>query len=384
MRPPTGGLRTLVARMRMSWKPLLLLLTSCSLAILLLEALCRLTLPSSRFWFPQGTYVSDPIVKYRLAPNFNGEVRTPFFHYHLRTSSQGFRGQEFEPRRDKRVVAVFGDSFAFGQGVEEADSFAGILAKDLVAFDYTVINAGVYGYETAQEYHTYVRVTSQYRPNIVLLQVCWNDVVDQLEPIRRGVYKGYLNANLPTTRWGELKNTLLLSSELVDQVYLLTYRFKAATLSVPDFLSPVYEETKAREIESTENILDAWIREAAERKQQFVVFYAPHEWQVNPSRPELRRWQARGERIDRDAAHRWLVRLLKRHPAVVYVDVVEAFREHYRNGGASLYIAGDEHTNAEGHRLIAKAVEDALRRSRFVLPPGRVREIEGSDRAGVD
>ncbi len=358
----TAGLRT-------AWKPIVLLLASCGLAILLVEGLCRLTLPSSRFWFPEGAYVPDPVVKYRLAPKFNGEVRTPFFHYHLRTSSQGFRGPEFEPHRDRIVLALFGDSFAFGQGVEEADSFAGILAKDLAAVDYDVINAGVYGYETAQEYHTYVRVNSQYRVDTVLLQVCWNDVVDQSAPIRRGVYKGYLNANPPTTRWAALKNTLLLRSELLHQAYLLPYRFQAATRSVPEFLSPGYETVKAREIESTVKMIDAWIREAADRKQQFVVFYTPHESQVNPSRPEVARWEAHGEKIDRDAAHRWLVRLMERHPGAVYVDVVEAFREHYRKGGASLYIAGDEHTNAEGNRLIADALEGALRRTRSASSP---------------
>ncbi len=357
------------ARGRVAWKPILLLLLSCGVALLLAEALCRLALPSSRFWFPKGTYVPDPVVKYRLAQNFKGEVRTPRFHYHLRTSSQGFRGAEFEPDANKKMVALFGDSFAFGQGVEEGDSFAGILAKDLAPLDHQVINAGVYGYETAQEYQTYRRLNSRYKIDIVLLQVCWNDVVDQSEPIRRGVYNGYLNANPPTTAWGEFKNTVLLRFEFFNQLNLLGYKFRAATQRPPDFLSLGYETAKAREIESTTKMMEEWIREAADRKQQFVVLYTPHEWQVNPGQSAIRGWQAKGEKLDLDAAHRWLVRLLERHPGVVYVDIVEPFRNHYRKGGASLYIPGDEHTNPEGNRLIAHILETTVFHARSTSSP---------------
>ena len=113
------------------WNPLLFVLVSGLVALLLAEALTRATMPSTRHWFPKGMYVSDPVVGYRLAPNYVGEVATPFFQYQVRTSSEGFRGPEFAPLPSKKVVALFGDSYTFGQGVEEADSFAGIMAKEL-------------------------------------------------------------------------------------------------------------------------------------------------------------------------------------------------------------------------------------------------------------
>lgn len=343
-------------------KRLLLLVTIFALSLLLAEILCRLVLPPIRHFFPKGMYVSEPVVGYRLAPNFSGEVATPFFKYHVRTSGQGFRGPEYHPRQGKKLVAMFGDSFSFGQGVEEEDCYAGIVAKGLAPFDYQVINTGVYAYATAQEYHPYDQLNRQTQIDTILLQVFWNDVANQSAPIERGVYKGYLNTSPPKSACEEFKNELLLRSEFVNQVILAWYKFRAARLERPDFLSPNYDSIRAREIKSTQDLLEKWVREAAGRNQQFVVLYVPHEWQVDPHAPAIRRWKDQGREIDLEAPHRWLMEFVGQHPQVIYIDVVEAFRRHYQAGEPTLYIACDGHANAEGNRLIAKAIQARLLR----------------------
>lgn len=344
-------------------KRFLLFAVSCTLALLLVEALTRAVLPPIRHWFPKGMYVSDPASSYRLASNFTGEVATPFFRYQVRTSSQGFRGPEFEPMPGQRLVAMFGDSFTFGQGVEEEDSYAGIIARGLGALGQQVINTGVYDYAMAQEYRTYERLNRQYRIDTILLQVFWNDIAVQSDPIKRGVYRGYLNANPPKSVWGRVKNELLLNSEFVNQAVLIWYKLRAAQMELPDFLTASYDTTKAREIRSTQELLEKWVREAAGRKQQFVVLYMPHEWQVDPNAPAIRRWRDQGRKIDLEAPHRWLLEFLGQHPQVIYVDVLAAFRRHYQAGGATLYIAGDGHANPGGNRLIAETIQAQLRRS---------------------
>jgi len=329
-------------------------------SLLLTEGFCRVMLPSFRHYFPKGMYVADPIVGYRLAPNFVSEVRTPYFRYHVRTSSEGCRGPEFRPNPAKNLIALYGDSFAFGQGVEEQESFAGLLSQDLEPYNYQLLNAGVYGYATAQEYSTNLRLNALYKIKTILLQVCWNDVLNQAEPVRRGVYRGYLNAELPTTTLGKIKAELLLHSEFISRLNFLAYKAKAAMAGTPDYITPNYETAKAREIESTGAVLEKWISEAKAREQRFIVLYTPLESEVDAANAILVRSRKQGKEIDPDAAHRWLTRILARHPEVLYADVVAAFRDHYRNGGSSLYIKGDPHTKLEGNKLIARTVEAVL------------------------
>jgi hypothetical protein len=347
---------------RRLWLQLSTLALAIIFSLLLTEGFCRVMLPPFRHWFPKGMYVADPIVKYRLARNFVGEVRTPYFHYHVRTSSEGCRGPEFRPDPAKNLIVLYGDSFAFGQGVEEQESFAGLLSQDLEPYNYQLLNAGVYGYATAQEYSTNLRFNALYKIKTIVLQVCWNDVLNQAEPVRRGVYRGYLNAKPPTTIWGKIKAELLLHSEFISRLDLVARKAKAT--KIPEFLAPNYETMKAREIESTEAVLEKWISEANAHEQRFIVLYTPLESEVDAANAIIVRARKQGKEIDPDAAHRWLTRILARHPEVLYADVVAAFRDHYRKGGSSLYIKGDEHTKLEGNKLIARTVEAVLLRNK--------------------
>ena len=63
--------------------------------------------------------------------------------YFLRTNRAGFRSdEEFGPRDGKPRVVVFGDSFAAGDGVANAERFTDRLARDL---DVEVLNKAVSG-----------------------------------------------------------------------------------------------------------------------------------------------------------------------------------------------------------------------------------------------
>jgi hypothetical protein len=82
-----------------------------------------------------------------MNPNLDFEFNAKDFQSRIRTNSMGFRDDE-ESLSDPAVF-LLGDSFAFGWGLEKEDACEAVLETQLGA---KVLNMGVSGYNTVQEY----------------------------------------------------------------------------------------------------------------------------------------------------------------------------------------------------------------------------------------
>ena len=120
-------------------------------------------------------------IAYEMMPNLN-IVREGV---QIRTNSDGFRDNDFtgEPKPGQFVIAVLGDSFTFGQGVPQSETFPVLLQKLLNKADNTnrirVWNLGVSGYNTEQEAYQLENFVLDRKPNWVVVGYNINDV----EPI---------------------------------------------------------------------------------------------------------------------------------------------------------------------------------------------------------
>jgi hypothetical protein len=106
---------------------------------------------------------------------------------HATHNSLGFRDIEFSP--DGRPVMLFiGDSFVWGVDAEAGERFTDLLRNKLTQF--TIVNAGVSGYGTDQEYLWLKRIWPKVRPAVVVLFFCTdNDRKDNSTNIRYGRYR---------------------------------------------------------------------------------------------------------------------------------------------------------------------------------------------------
>ncbi len=77
-------------------------------------------------------------------------------------------------RYDKKNIVVLGDSYAFGQGVNDNEEFASVLAQKLKE-DYNIINLSVTGWALTQQIKRFYEFGQLYDPEIVILQFCEND-----------------------------------------------------------------------------------------------------------------------------------------------------------------------------------------------------------------
>jgi lysophospholipase L1-like esterase len=121
----------------------------------------------------------DDELGWKLEPNVEALSSELEFAVTVRTDAMGLRtsGRTDVRRSGSRLVLVAGDSFAFGWGVEGDQTLSARLQAALAArgVQAAVINAGVPGYSTDQEYLLWRRLEPPLGPEAVVLLLSGND-----------------------------------------------------------------------------------------------------------------------------------------------------------------------------------------------------------------
>jgi hypothetical protein len=123
------------------------------------------------------SHPNDRII-YELKPNLN----VKFTGVQVTTNSFGMRGPEVEPAKPPGTyrIALLGDSFAFGWGLEQNQTFAQVMEDRLNEFyrgkrKFQVLNFGVPGYSTFQEAAAFQEKGYQFSPDAVVVFFIDND-----------------------------------------------------------------------------------------------------------------------------------------------------------------------------------------------------------------
>lgn len=126
-----------------------------------------------------GLCIYDKRLGWRLSRNWLGRHRHHDFNVLYTTDLHGFRTSRHDRRDpDHELYAVVGDSFVFGMGVNDGETFVDCLNRcDPPAGAF--LNAGVPGFSTDQEYLLIRDEILDLRPDVILLAVCLiNDFLD--------------------------------------------------------------------------------------------------------------------------------------------------------------------------------------------------------------
>ena len=107
----------------------------------------------------------------------------------VRHNQDGFRDIDHGVKNKGRIAFV-GDSFVWGYDVEQEERFTEKLQAILP--DWEILNMGVSGYGTAQEFLLIQEWFDHYKPDILFLVYCSNDPTDNLTNSKEsGYYKPY-------------------------------------------------------------------------------------------------------------------------------------------------------------------------------------------------
>ena len=165
-------------------KNISLFLSSVFIALLLAEGLARIFLNDVHNTEPDNIYrffEFDDKLGWKNKSNYSGIFKRQEFEYKVNINSEGMRYKEIqkEKSKDKKRIAVMGDSFTWGVGVEDSDRFTEIVEKNNTS-NYEVLNFGVSGYGPLRFFLQLDKVL-EFNPDIILLTFCLgNDFADNV------------------------------------------------------------------------------------------------------------------------------------------------------------------------------------------------------------
>jgi lysophospholipase L1-like esterase len=339
----------------------ILLLASVVAALGVCELAARLVLPAPLPWlYPQIGYRADADLGFALAPGARGySADKP-----VTINERGLRGPlvPFERTPGVGRILVIGDSIGFGFGVADDDVVTTRMAALLATHGRPteVINASVSAYNTEQEVGYLERDGLRYRPDWVIVAVCWNDLSDKSGD--RVSPEGWLlragtDDELRSAAWSESPRGYAVRNA-IKRVRLL-YAAMQGWRAFQGRLQPDDSATFRADVlagRSTPRTEDGWrrvgaavhrLKEASERggfRPLLVAFPVP--LAVERSFPQ----SSYPERLGRIAAGE----------GIPMLDLAGVFRAHY-HGHESLFIPYDgDHPNAAGHDLAAREVVEFL------------------------
>lgn len=173
--------------MKLRWRGPALLLATTAVCLVAAELAYRFHLrsvhasassvppPAGTFWVPRP---DRSACVYSMRKNFAHAAAG----WSFKTNHRGFRGRELEQAGPgvRRILAL-GDSFTFGWGVGEGKAYPHLLEGRLRAAGQqaVVFNAGVPGYNTAQEACLLEELVGPVAPDVVVLGYVVNDAEPQ-------------------------------------------------------------------------------------------------------------------------------------------------------------------------------------------------------------
>lgn len=113
---------------------------------------------------------------YTLKPGWEGVATASGKPFRIKINKHGLRGSEIE-NKDKPFLLCLGDSFTFGIGVNDKETYPAVLGE-ILEDRFQVLNGGVTGYNLSQSLGRLMMLGQQLKPAIVVLAVFANDWED--------------------------------------------------------------------------------------------------------------------------------------------------------------------------------------------------------------
>ena len=285
--------------------------------------------------FPQDLVEYLPVIGARTRPNLDtyGKGEDVF---RLTTDADGWRGQA---TLDEADVAVFGDSFAFGYGVDDVDFYAdlipGLNVKAVASPAYSMVHEVLW----------MGRLARRLRGKTVAWLIYWgNDLSDNLRP-NLGSYRMPFVRGRPGGPWE------IVTDHVSDEPWTLQSRPRDNDKLVVEYCTPSWEGERV--FSAADFLIGEAARICGDAGACLAVVTIPLTTRVKDP-ASLRRLSATSEQVDLALPDRRLEESCTRR-AIPFIALAPRLRPRH-------YWHEDMHWNAAGHRLAAEVVADIHRR----------------------
>lgn len=310
-------------------------------------------------------HIEGDVLPHVLKPDYAGRFIREEFDTTVTINSHGFRGREFRNRNEPRIV-IIGDSFTFGHGVNDDQTYPALLDKHFK--DSEVINAGFVAGSSPDMYFAWLQKHGaelgaseiiigffigndiDRHPQMVWVKTDSKGLPVKIENVESHVVNGYLRPRVTPIgyRYPILRESHLF--HLAGRAFRQLQSFiKPATKPASVFDDHNQPET-IKKIEKTKRVflgINNWMQA---NKISFSVIMIPTLQQVT-----------------------------KKHNNKIQKLFSKFFTEHKINHfdllhgmslvNKSLYFPIDQHWNVEGHKIAAQLIADWVEKKMNDITP---------------
>lgn len=309
----------------------------------------------------EGLWRYDPELGWRNLENIEIAFSGPGFSYTVTHNAWGFRDGDSPESMGAATyrIALLGDSFAYGLGVDEPRTFASVLETQLPRTQ--VVNLAVAGYATDQAVLLMEREQARWHPDAVILLMYGNDLPHNTQ---WSVYTHYTKPKFGIVN-GQLRLLLRPRPEpaLVPHLdfYLSThsaayYRGSRLYRTARTYPAPLMRNQLRRlygwlagdpyvdPLAITEALIERLDSSVSDAGARLIVVFAVAEFQLDDPRAHAERAQL-GIRLQ--------------DHGIAYLDTAPVLRDYRQSRpSVALSLDGDEHWNGVAHSVAAKATAD--------------------------
>ena len=324
--------------------------------LLVTEIVLRLCAPQLSRIEPAGSRaIPDSLLGYRYRPNSEVRHMTPEFSVTFTIDERGLRKRAEPIPADSTAlrILVLGDSFTFGGGNEEKDTWVRVAERTLRetgarrGINVEMTNAGAEGFDTRSELYMLKEWEPKVKPSIVLLAFVANDVYtnrpaheppSKIPASQRGVFSLHVVALA--------KRIAMHNDRLYARLFLLSHR-RAYYATAPD-------ARVQKQIDITRDLLAEMAAYCRERGIQLLVVSIPQEYAVISEANGFKFPGVDPSVIDAQLSPH------AHDEGVIWVEALPRLSAVYRDWHRDLYYRVDGHLTAEGNRVLGDLVAGML------------------------
>lgn len=380
---------------------IILLFVSILVFLMIFELFLRLFMPQplNPLLFPTteretfGQY--DPELGWSLKPDIESPFFSSEYNVLVKQNQYGMRDKVYKKENDPKKIriAVAGDSFAWGFGVENNQTFAKVLEEKL-GKNFEVLNFGVSGYGTDQEFLQFKSRILEFKPDILIITFFPNDIENIMNSVQYGYNKplfildnGKLkltNMPVPITKEEKAQYGLKDYINFFLSHYSNSYIFlKSGIKSLYNRIViifdkyPEYLDTKILKKNYDKQYIDGWtlfdhligeFKNIGSRNNiTIVLMNIPTKTQIDEDLlgQRLRVYGTKREDYDIWKPSRLLNQYADENN-VTFIDILPYLLSEDSPKG--YYFKYDEHLNVKGHEFIAEWLDKELIKKKVIKP----------------
>ncbi len=317
----------------------------------------------------------DPEIGWVNKPLASGRFKAQDFDVAVQINSKGMRDDEYETAKPSGTyrIAVMGDSFTWGYGVEAQETFSQRLESSLK--NTQVLNFGCSGYGQDQELLLLKRQVLQYEPDLVIVNVhTASDFENNISFFQYGYYKPFFrpktsslireNAPVPENPRGAAVNAWLsdrfVAWRLLGNRKIKDVNIASAVAAVLDGRQELVGKAAHNmpAIELTCRLCREIQSEASKAGTRVIFILNP-----NLSLPDAQGMNSLPAEDSFYAAFRACLEAY----GMEFLDLRPVFESLLRQEPKKqITFTHDAHWNAEGHKAVAEAIREHLVSKRYV------------------